>query len=46
MASSGKIHISSSIIRELSTFNTKLEAFVPAEIEEEVYNVIIVKDDY
>ena len=36
-ASSARIHISSSRIRELSMFGKKLENFVPAEIEDEVY---------
>ena len=39
MASSGRVHISSSLIRELSMFDTKLENFVPNEIEDEVYKV-------
>jgi phosphopantetheine adenylyltransferase len=38
MASSSRVHISSSRIRELSMFGKKLENFVPPEIEEEVYN--------
>lgn len=37
MASSSRVHISSSRIRELSMFGKKLENFVPPEIEEEVY---------
>ena len=38
MATSKHVHISSSMIRELAMFSTKLEGFVPAEIEEEVYD--------
>mmetsp|Transcript_27562 Transcript_27562/g.32368 ORF Transcript_27562/g.32368 Transcript_27562/m.32368 type:complete len:81 (+) Transcript_27562:449-691(+) len=37
-ARSGHVHISSSLIRELSMFETKLDNFVPAEIEDEVYS--------
>ena len=37
MASSGRVHVSSSIIRELSSFERKLDNFVPKEIEDEVY---------
>eukprot|EP00347_Sterkiella_histriomuscorum_P007866 403347260 len=37
MASSSRVHISSSRIRELSMYGKKLENFVPSEIEEEVY---------
>ena len=36
-ASSSRVHISSSLIRELSMYETKLDNFVPAEIEDEVY---------
>ena len=39
-ASSGRVHISSSLIRELSMYETKLERFVPPEIEEEVYSYL------
>ena len=38
VASEGKVHISSSLIRELSMYNQKLEGFVPEEIENEVYS--------
>jgi phosphopantetheine adenylyltransferase len=37
MASSSRVHISSTRIRELAMFGRKLENFVPKEIEEEVY---------
>ena len=37
-ASSSRVHISSSLIRELSMYETKLENFVPKEIETEVYD--------
>ena len=37
-AKSGYVHISSSLIRELSMYETKLDNFVPREIEEEVYD--------
>ena len=40
MASSGRVHISSSIIRELSMFNKKLDSFVPSQIEDEVYEYL------
>ena len=40
MASSGRIHISSTRIRELAMFGRKLENFVPQEIEEEVYKYL------
>ena len=40
MASSGRVHISSSMIRELSIYKTKLENFVPPEIEDEVYEYL------
>ena len=36
-ASSGRVHISSSLIRELSMYETKVDNFVPSEIEDEVY---------
>lgn len=36
-ARSGHVHISSSLIRELSMYETKLGNFVPAEIADEVY---------
>lgn len=36
-ASSSRVHISSSRIRELAMFGRKLENFVPPEIEEEIY---------
>ena len=36
-ASSSRVHISSSLIRELSMYEAKLEHFVPKEIEDEVY---------
>lgn len=38
MASSGRIHVSSTRIRELAMFGRKLENFVPPEIEDEVYS--------
>ena len=38
MASSARIHISSTRIRELAMFGRKLEHFVPSVIEDEVYN--------
>ena len=37
MASSSRVHISSTRIRELAMFGRKLENFVPDQIEEEVY---------
>jgi pantetheine-phosphate adenylyltransferase len=37
MASSSRVHISSTRIRELAMFGRKLENFVPDEIQEEVY---------
>lgn len=40
MASSGRVHISSSMIRELSIYKTKLENFVPPDIEDEVYEYL------
>ena len=40
MASSGRVHISSTMIRELSIYKRKLENFVPKEIEEEVYDYL------
>lgn len=36
-ASSSRVHISSTRIRELAMFGRKLENFVPQEIEDEVY---------
>ena len=38
LASSERVHISSSRIRELAMFNRKLNNFVPESIEEEVYS--------
>jgi len=40
MASSSRVHISSSRIRELAMFGRKMENFVPPEIEDEVYNYL------
>lgn len=37
-ASSSRVHISSSLIRELSMYETKLDNFVPKEIADEVYD--------
>ena len=37
LASPARVHISSSIIRELSMFERRLDNFVPEKIEEEVY---------
>ena len=37
MASGDSIHISSSIIRELSSHKKRLDNYVPKEIEDEVY---------
>ena len=37
MASSSRVHISSSRIRELAMYGRKLENFVPQDIEDEVY---------
>jgi pantetheine-phosphate adenylyltransferase len=37
MASSSRVHISSTRIRELAMFGRRLENFVPKEIEDEVY---------
>ena len=37
-ASSARVHISSSLIRELSMYETKLAHFVPSAIEDEVYD--------
>jgi phosphopantetheine adenylyltransferase len=37
MASSGRIHISSTFIRELAMYERKLDNFVPPIVEEEVY---------
>jgi len=39
-ASSSRVHISSSLIRELSMYETKLDNFVPREIEDEVYSYL------
>jgi len=39
-ASSSRVHLSSSLIRELASFETRLENFVPEEIEEEVYEYL------
>ena len=39
-ASSSRVHISSSLIRELSMYETKLDNFVPREIEDEVYEYL------
>ena len=36
-ASSARVHISSTLIRELSMFGRKLDNLIPPEIEEEVY---------
>jgi len=36
-ASSNRIHISSSMIRELASFQRKIDNFVPKSIEDEVY---------
>ena len=38
MASSSRVHISSTRIRELAMFGRRLENFVPKEIEDEVYS--------
>ena len=40
LATPSRVHVSSSIIRELSMFNRSLEDFVPKEIEEEVYSTL------
>ena len=40
MASTGRVHISSTMIRELSIYKRKLENFVPKEIEDEVYEYL------
>lgn len=40
MASSARIHISSTRIRELAMYGRKLENFVPEEIEDEVYKYL------
>ena len=37
MASSSRVHISSTRIRELAMFGRRLENFVPEQIEDEVY---------
>ena len=37
LSSPSRVHVSSSIIRELSMYERRLENFVPEEIEEEVY---------
>lgn len=37
MASSSRVHISSTRIRELAMFGRRLENFVPQQIEDEVY---------
>ena len=39
-ASSARVHISSSLIRELSMYETKLAHFVPSAIEDEVYDYL------
>jgi len=39
-AREGRVHISSSLIRELSMYEAKLDNFVPPEIEEEVYSYL------
>ena len=36
MASTGRIHISSTVIRDLASYREKLPNFIPKEIEEEV----------
>ena len=40
LASPSRVHISSSIIRELSMFERKLSNFVPPAIEDEVYQTL------
>jgi phosphopantetheine adenylyltransferase len=40
LASTGRTHISSSMIRELSVYKKRLENFVPPEIEDEVYEYL------
>ena len=39
-ASSSRVHISSTMIKELSMFERRLENFVPEEIEDEVYTYL------
>ena len=40
LASSSRVHISSSLIRELAMYQTRLDNFVPPEIEDEVYSYL------
>ena len=40
LSSPGRVHVSSSIIRELSMYERRLDNFVPQEIEEEVYDYL------
>ena len=40
LSSPGRVHISSSIIRELAMHKTRLDGFVPEEIENEVYEYL------
>ena len=40
MASTARVHISSTMIRELSIYKRKLDNFVPEEIEDEVYDYL------
>lgn len=40
MASPSRVHISSSLIRELSMFERKMDNFVPHQIEDEVYKTL------
>ena len=39
-AKSGQVHISSSMIRELAKYETRLGNFVPKDIEDEVYDYL------
>ena len=39
-ASSARVHISSTMIRELSMYGRRLDNFVPKEIEDEVYDYL------
>ena len=40
LSSSGRVHVSSSIIKELAMNETRLADFVPEVIEEEVYDYL------
>ena len=43
MADEGNVHISSTMIRTLGKYQTRLENFVPKKIEDEVYQYLFKK---